>query len=150
MTTPFSLRPAQESESRIIKDLIHSVGINPMGLDWKRFIVAVNDQDQVIGIGQIKPHGPDGDVLELASIAVYPEYRSQGIARTIIEHLLKDSPRPLYLTCISSLGPLYEKFGFREISREEMPRYFQRISKLAKVMFKFANRDDRLLVMKLQ
>jgi N-acetylglutamate synthase-like GNAT family acetyltransferase len=146
--TNFTLRAARESEFRIIKDLIHSTGINPMGLDWKRFIVAVNDHDQVLGVGQIKPHGEE--VLELASIAVYPEYRSQGIARAIIEHLLKDRPRPLYLTCISSLGPLYEKFGFQSISHEEMPRYFQRISKLANVMFKFANRDDKLLVMKLQ
>jgi N-acetylglutamate synthase-like GNAT family acetyltransferase len=119
-----------------------------MGLDWKRFIVAVNDRDQVMGIGQIKPHGED--VLELASIAVFPEYRSQGIARAIIERLLKDSPRPLYLTCISSLEPLYEKFGFRELSHEEMPTYFQRISKLANALFTLANPKDRLLVMKLQ
>jgi N-acetylglutamate synthase-like GNAT family acetyltransferase len=146
--TEFTLRPARESESRQIKDLIHLVGINPMGLDWKRFIVAVNHQEEVIGIGQIKPHG--ADVLELASIAVYPEYRSQGIARAIIEYLLKDSPRPLYLTCISTLEPLYQKFGFQAISHDEMPRYFQRISKLANVLFTFANRDDRLLVMKLQ
>jgi len=146
--TNYTLRRARELEFRVIKDLIHLTGINPMGLDWKRFIVAVNDQDQVLGIGQIKPHGEV--VLELASIAVYPEYRGQGIAGAIIEHLLRDSPRPLYLTCISSLGPLYEKFGFREISRDEMPRYFQRISKLANVLFAFANRDDHLLVMKLQ
>jgi N-acetylglutamate synthase-like GNAT family acetyltransferase len=146
--TDFTLRPAQETEFGTIKDLIHLTGINPMGLDWKRFIVAVNNQGQVLGIGQIKPHGPD--VLELASIAVYPEYRNQGIARGIIEHLLKDSPRPLYLTCISTLEALYQKFGFRTISHGEMPRYFQRISKLANVIFTFASRDDRLLVMKLQ
>jgi N-acetylglutamate synthase-like GNAT family acetyltransferase len=144
----FTLRPARESEFRVIKDLIHLVGINPMGLDWKRFVIAVNDEDQVLGIGQIKPHG--AEVLELASIAVYPKYRSQGIARAIIEHLLKDSPRPLYLTCISTLEPLYQKFGFRTISYHEMPRYFQRISKLANVMFTFVNRDESLLVMKLQ
>ena len=146
--TKYILRPAREPEFGVIKNLIHLTGINPMGLDWRRFIVAVNDQEQVIGIGQIKPHGTE--VLELASIAVYPEYRNQGIARAIIEHLLKDSPRPLYLTCISTLEPLYQKFGFRTISYDEMPRYFQRISKLANVLFTFANRDDRLLVMKVQ
>jgi amino-acid N-acetyltransferase len=148
MANIFTLRPAREAEARVIKDLIHLTGINPMGLDWRRFIVAVNDQDQVLGVGQLKPHGTD--VLELASIAVFPEYRGQGVARAVIEHLLKDSPRPLYLTCISTLEPLYTKFGFRTISQAEMPRYFQRISKLASVMFTFANRDDRLLVMKLQ
>ena len=144
----FTLRPAQESESRVIKDLIHLTGINPMGLDWKRFIVAVDDRDQILGVGQIKSHGTD--ILELASVAVYPEHRGNGIARSIIEYLLKDSPRPLYLMCESSLGSLYEKFGFRGISYEEMPRYFQRISKLAGLVTTLAQRDERLLIMKLQ
>jgi len=146
--TTFNLRPAQESESTIIKDLIHKTGINPMGLDWKRFIVSVNAQDQVMGIGQLKPHGTE--ILELASIAVYPEYRGLGVARAIIEHLLKDSSRPLYLMCESSLGALYEKFGFRSIVYEEMPRYFQRMAKLAGLVTALAHRDERLLVMKLQ
>ena len=143
-----NLRPARESESRQIKDLIQFVGINPMGLDWKRFVVAVNDRDEMIGCGQVKPHG--ADILELASIAVYPDHRGGGVARAIIEHLLREGPRPLYLMCESSLGPLYEKFGFRGISYEEMPRYFQRLSKLAGLVTSLARREERLLIMKLQ
>ncbi len=146
--TTFTLRPARESEAGQIKDLIHLVGINPMGLDWKRFVVAVNDRDEMIGIGQLKPHGED--ILELASIAVYPEYQGQGVGRGIIEYLLKDSPRPLYLMCESSNGPLYEKFGFRELPYDEMPRYFQRMSKLAGLVAALARREERLLIMKLQ
>lgn len=146
--TTFTLRPALETESGAIKDLINSVGINPMALDWKRFIVAVDADDQVIATGQIKPHGRD--IHELASIAVVPEYRGQGLARAIIEYLLKDSPRPLYLTCVSSLESFYTKFGFVSLPHEEMPRYFQRLSKLANVFFTFSNRDDSLLVMKLK
>ena len=146
--TNYTLRPARETESRAIKELIHQVGINPMGVDWKRFIVAVDARDQIIGIGQLKPHGKD--ILELASIGVYPEYRGQGIARAIIETLLKDSPRPLYLMCESKNGGLYEKFGFRAISYEEMPRYFQRISKLAGLASTLARHDERILIMKLQ
>ena len=112
--TGFSLRSAHETDSSPIKELIHSVGINPMNLDWKRFVVAVNHRDEMIGCGQLKPHGKD--ILELASLAVYPEHRGKGVARALIEYLLKDSPRPLYLMCESSVGPLYEKFGFRDIS----------------------------------
>jgi N-acetylglutamate synthase-like GNAT family acetyltransferase len=145
MTT---IRPARETEAAQIRALIHLVGINPMGLDWKRFVVAVNDQDEMIGCGQLKPHGQD--VLELASIAVYPEHQGKGVARAIIEDLLRDSPRPLYLMCQSSLGPLYEKFGFRGISYHEMPRYFQRVSKLAGLVTTLAQREERLLIMKLQ
>ncbi|MFN8386101.1 MAG: hypothetical protein U0X92_06720 [Anaerolineales bacterium] len=36
--------------------MIRLVGINPMDLDWKRFVVAVNDEEQIVGTGQIKPH----------------------------------------------------------------------------------------------
>jgi N-acetylglutamate synthase-like GNAT family acetyltransferase len=144
----FFLRPARETESAQIKELIHLVGINPMDLDWKRFVVAVNDRDEMIGCGQLKPHGKD--ILELASLAVYPDHQGKGVARAIIEYLLKDSPRPLYLMCESSLGPFYEKFGFRGISYEEMPRYFQRISKLVGLATTLARREEHLLVMKLQ
>ena len=143
-----NVRPARETEAGQIKDLIHLVGINPMGLDWERFVVAVNDRDEMIGCGQLKPHGQD--VLELASIAVYPEHQGKGVARAIIEYLLKDSPRPLYLMCESSNGPLYEKFGFRAISNAEMPRYFQRISKLAGLVSTLSRREEYLLIMKLQ
>ena len=145
MTT---IRPARETEAAQIHDLIHQVGINPMGLDWKRFVLAVNERDEMLGCGQLKPHA--GDILELASIAVYPEHQGKGVARRIIEHLLKDSPRPLYLMCQASLGPLYEKFGFHAIPYKEMPRYFQRISKLAGLVETLARREEHLLVMKLQ
>jgi N-acetylglutamate synthase-like GNAT family acetyltransferase len=119
-----------------------------MGLDWKRFVVAAGDHDELLGCGQLKPHGPD--VLELASIAVYPEHQGKGVARLIIEHLLKDSPRPLYLMCESGIGPMYEKFGFRPVTYDDMPRYFQRISKLAGLVTTLAKRQERLLIMKLQ
>lgn len=146
--TNFSLRPARESESRQIQDLIHLVGINPTGLDWRRFIVAVNARDEMLGCGQLKPHGEG--ILELASLAVYPEHRGKGVARAIVEHLLAHSPRPLYLMCASPLGAFYEKFGFRRIPYEEMPRYFQRIARLAGLLTSLARRQERLLVMKLQ
>ena len=142
------IRPARETEAAQIRDLILQVGINPMGLDWKRFVVAVDDQDEMIGCGQLKPHGQD--ILELASIAVYPGHRGKGVARAIVEHLLRESPRPLYLMCESSLGTFYESFGFHEIAYEAMPRYFQRISKLAGVVTTLARREERLFIMKLQ
>ena len=121
-----------------------------MDLDWRRFIVAVDLKEQIIATGQIKPH--KGDILELASIAVVPEHRGEGLARAIIAYLLKDSPRPLYLTCRTQLEPFYEKFGFEAIQYEDMPRYYQRISKLAGIFKTVARWEegDGLSVMKLQ
>jgi N-acetylglutamate synthase-like GNAT family acetyltransferase len=144
----FTLRPARETDSKPINDLIHLVGINPTGLDWKRFVVAVNAQDQVIACGQLKPHGQE--ILELASLAVRPEFQAQGLGRLIIEDLLKKSPRPLYLMCMSKNGGLYEKFGFRALEYNDMPRYFQRISKLLGFADIFVHSGEALLVMKLE
>ena len=143
----FEIRPAAEAESAQIKDLIHLVEINPMGLDWKRFVVAVNAAGQVVACGQIKPHGKD--ILELASIATHPDYRRQGLAGRIIEALLSSSPRPLYLMCVDHNGPFYERFGFRSIGLDEMPRYFQRIKKLFNIT-KALRPGGELLVMKLE
>jgi N-acetylglutamate synthase-like GNAT family acetyltransferase len=142
------IRHALESESTQIKDLIHLVGINPSGLDWQRFIVAVNESGQVIACGQIKPHGVD--IRELASIAVNPEYRGLGLARAVIEMLLRENPGPLYLMCISHNGPMYEKFGFQAIEDRQMPRYFARIKKLFNIADVFRKTGEELLVMKLE
>jgi N-acetylglutamate synthase-like GNAT family acetyltransferase len=131
-----------------IKDLINLVGINPTGLDWKRFIVAVTENGQVIGCGQIKPHG--NHIHELASIAVNPEHQGKGIAREVIEMLLGKSPRPLYLMCMSHNGLMYEKFGFQVIGDHQMPRYFSRIKKMFGIADVFRKSGEELLVMKLE
>jgi N-acetylglutamate synthase-like GNAT family acetyltransferase len=144
----YKIRSALETESTQIKDLINLVGINPTGLDWKRFIVAVNEGGQVIACGQIKPHGRE--IRELASIAVLPEHQGRGIARAVIEMLLRENPRPLYLMCLSHNGPMYEKFGFQAIMEKEMPRYFARIKKLFNVADVFRKSGEELLVMKLE
>jgi N-acetylglutamate synthase-like GNAT family acetyltransferase len=144
----YKIRPALESESTQIKDLINLVGIIPSGLDWKRFVVAVNEDGMVVSCGQLKPHS--GGIVELASIATLPEYRRQGLARAIIENLLQKGPRPLYLTCLSHNGPIYEKFGFHAIVESEMPKYFRRIKKLFDVTDVFRKASEELLVMKLE
>jgi N-acetylglutamate synthase-like GNAT family acetyltransferase len=146
--TKYTLRRALESEFAQIKALINLVEINSMGLDWKRFLVVVNDSGQVIACGQIKPHG--GDIHELASIAVLPEYRGQGIARAIIEMLLNETSRPMYLMCAAHNGALYEKFGFKLIGVDEMPRYFRRIKKLFDIADVFRKSDEDLWIMKLE
>ena len=139
------LRPARETDFPAIKTLIHESQINPTGLDWRRFTVAETPDGQFIGCGQLKPHS-DG-TLELASLAVIPLQRGKGVARVIIQELIADASRPLYLTCRAQLGPFYEKFGFRGISGDELPEYFRRISKLAGLVNALQIIQDKLLVM---
>jgi N-acetylglutamate synthase-like GNAT family acetyltransferase len=127
-----TIRRAKAGDSQAIRALIRRVRINPIGLVWQRFVVAIDEQDRVIGCGQIKPHG-DG-TRELASIAVVPERQSQGIGTLIIQHLLKNEPLPLFLTCRSTVGPYYQKFGFKQVRPELLPPYFRRIWRVANLL----------------
>lgn len=141
------LRPATAADQKRIVEIIHIVGINPMDLKWKNFTVAVDEATgQIVGTGQIKPHR-DGS-RELASIAVMPDYRHQGIAHQVMEHLLAHTPGTLYLTCLSTMGSLYEPFGFRVIAEAEMTPYFRRLTRIAKTMMKFLQPGVTLWVMK--
>lgn len=132
MQTDITFRPATADDSSAIHDLIHLVRINPMALDWNRFIIASAPDGTLIACGQIKPHSEG--TLELASIAVHPDWRGQGLAREIIKRLLAETPRPIYLTCRSDLEPFYIKFGFRSLPSSELTPYFRRIQKLANLM----------------
>ncbi len=142
----YSLRQSNAADATTIRQIISKVHINPTGLNWQRFILAVDRQDSIIGCGQLKPHG-DGS-LELASIAVLPGWRGRGVARTIIEHLLEQHPVTLYLTCRAELGPLYQKFGFQVLNTAEMPPYFKRLSRLVNLFTQLGHQPDRLLVMR--
>jgi N-acetylglutamate synthase-like GNAT family acetyltransferase len=142
----FSLRSAQVDDTPAIRWLVITGRINPTGLDWRRFVVAISADGKVIGCGQVKPHR-DGS-RELASIAVSPGWRGRGVARAIIERLLGAYPGDLYLMCRAELGALYARFGFREIDPSEMPRYFRRISRLAGLVEGLRGDELRLLVMK--
>lgn len=143
----FSLRDATEQDFPAIRRLIHQVGINPMSLDWRRFVVAVDESDRLLGCGQLKPHGKE--VVELASLAVQPDRRGEGIARAIIERLVGRAPRPLYLICRGELGQFYEKWGFRSLELSEMPPYFRRLARLAGLFAPLAGEGGRMLVMEL-
>jgi N-acetylglutamate synthase-like GNAT family acetyltransferase len=138
------LRPAVQSDQPIITRMIHDAGINPMSLDWQRFIIA-EDNGVTVGIGQIKVHG-DGS-RELASLAVIPARQGQGIGGAIIRELLSKETGVLYLTCRAQLETYYARFGFRRIERDEMSPYFRRLMRLAGVVMTLA-RGNGPIVMK--
>ncbi len=143
-----TLRPATAGDFRAIRRLIHQVQINPTGLDWRRFVVAVDGNGLMRGCGQLKPHG--SHVIELASIAVEPSFRHQGVAGAIIQHLISAAPRPLYLTCRSGLEPFYARWGFRALEVSEMPPYYRRLVRWARQFLTLTHRAETLSVMMLE
>lgn len=142
----FQLRAARQTDLPAIRALIRLGRVNPLGLKWSRFVVAVAPGGQVIGCGQVKPH-QDGS-RELSSLVVHPAWRRRGVAGAIIGELLKRHPGELYLMCRAVLGPFYERFGFQRVDQAHMPRYFRRIKRLSRIYEALVRDEKRLLVMR--
>ena len=95
-----TLRPAIASDRPLIWKLILQNNLNIWGLRWENFIVAVDEEDQFVGCGQVKRHG---SVEELASLIVVDEWQGRGISRLLMDALLERAKRPVWLMCESSL-----------------------------------------------
>lgn len=125
--TSIQLRPAQLSDEKAIRALIRQARLNPTGLKWQRFLIAEADGN-FVGCVQIKPHR-DG-VRELASLAVIPEWHGQGIGTRLINALLAQERRELYLMCRAGMATYYQRFGFVELEGVAVPsslRFYYRV-----------------------
>lgn len=124
----FIIRRASKQDAGFIRRLIRQVGINPLGLDWQRFLIAVHEDGERIGCAQLKIHSDQSQ--ELASVAVVPEYRKLGVANAMIREILKGQTGPVYLTCRGSITSFYERYDFQEMTDlATMPAYFRKVKK---------------------
>jgi N-acetylglutamate synthase-like GNAT family acetyltransferase len=128
---PYAIRRAVQADQASITSIVRAAGINPFDLRWPRFLVAEED-GRIVGAVQVKPHG-DGS-RELASLAVIPERRDQGVGRALVEAILAAETGPVYLTCADRLEGYYVRFGFRCLEPPEMPPYFRRLSRLTRAL----------------
>ena len=142
----YRIQPAVKKDAGAIRALIRSVKINPLGIYWSRFLIAVDEENRLVGCGQVKMHR-DGS-SELASVAVAPAWHGQGVASALIERLVATHDRPLYLTCRSHLGHFYERFGFQVIPLAEMPAYFRWVYRMFLLLARFSRGRAGLLVMR--
>ncbi len=139
------IRSATLADQPTINRIVRHAGINPMNLDWRRFVVA-EDGSQIVGVGQVKPHGDQS--RELASLAVIPARQGQGIGAKIIHTLLARETGDVFLMCRHTLEPYYARFGFHRVEREQMTPYFRRMIRLANFFAGLMRADVRVIVMK--
>jgi N-acetylglutamate synthase-like GNAT family acetyltransferase len=142
------IRAATAADQAAIRQMIRQARLHPMGLAWQRFVVA-EAYSQVIGVGQIKPHG-DG-TLELASLAIIPERQSTGIGSALMWTLLARAPGPLYLRCASHNVGYYRRFGFRTLTVAEMPsshrHIYRAVNAVVNMINLIASNPERLHIM---
>lgn len=127
----YSIRAATEADQSVITAIIRQARLNPMALDWQRFLVA-EAAGRIIGTVQVKPHG-DG-TRELASLAVVSEWQGLGVGTALVQAALAHETGPLYLTCRSDVEGYYTRFGFRLLARGELTPYFRRLARVANAL----------------
>jgi amino-acid N-acetyltransferase len=128
---PIVIRSATAADDYAIKAIVRAAWLNPLDLDWRRFLVATWGPD-IIGAGQVKPHR-DG-TRELASIVVVPEWQGQGVGSAMIRSLLAREAGPLYLMTAPKTADFYPRFGFQKLSPPEMTGYFRRLDRAARIV----------------
>lgn len=113
----FQIRPAQVKDQPTIVALVRRAHLNPMDLNWQRFLVA-EDETGIVGVGQIRPHA---GAPELSSLVVRGDQRGRGVGGQLIQALMAQSPGTVYLFCRAQLEGYYARFGFRAIAVKEAP-----------------------------
>lgn len=106
-----TIRPAIETDQVAIRTLVHSEQLNPYGLDWPNFMVAVIGP-VLVGAVQLRRH-LDGS-RELGSLVVRKEARRRGIASRLIDALLAGTNERVLLITVEALAARYERWGFRQ------------------------------------
>jgi N-acetylglutamate synthase-like GNAT family acetyltransferase len=119
-----NIRPATEADRPAILDLMRQRDYNRINLNPLCFLVA-EEEGQVIGIAQVKRHR-DG-TPELASLVVAEGRRGAGIGSALVRAWLARHHGVLYLFCLAELEGYYRRFGFRAVSRRELPVTLARI-----------------------
>jgi len=96
--------------------------LDPTQFDPSRFWVG-EAEGKVVACGQLRPFGP---VLELGSLVVDRPWRGRGVGSAIVDRLISQADRPLYLECLGeNLPRFYRRFGFVEVSWADLPPSLQ-------------------------
>ncbi len=107
-----------ETDQAAIRTLVHSERLNPHGLDWPNFMVAVIGP-ALVGAVQLRRH-LDGS-RELGSLVVRKEARRRGIASRLINALLAGTNERMLLITVEAFAARYERWGFRRIEPDAAP-----------------------------
>jgi len=121
-TSGASLRPARGSDLPAIEHLLAEAGLPLEGVaaSLDTFTVAESGPE-IVGVGGLELCGDDA---LLRSVAVAPEWRSRGLGRMLVTHLIADAQsrglHGLYLLTTTA-ERYFQSFGFVRIDRTAAP-----------------------------
>ena len=118
MNATFRIRRAREADDYALTSLVRSERLNPIGIDWRRFVLAV-DEKGIAGAVQLRLH--DDDSRELGSLVVREDARGRGIAARLIDALLAPVTTRVCMITGARFAHHYVRWGFRRIDVKAAP-----------------------------
>ena len=120
-----NLRLATLDDAQWINERYASVHFQPSDLSRDLMVVAEVDGAPA-GFGRLLPAGEHA--CELGGMLVFEEFRGRGIARAIIDELLRHTDgRTVYCIPFAELEPIYAGAGFERIApHQELPAYIHK------------------------
>ena len=121
-----ALRPVRPTDLEAVQNLLEQLSLTTAGLEewWPEFTVA-ESEGVLVGLAGIERYA---DGVLLRSVAVHPEWRDQGLGRTLVSELLARAGaaghRDAYLLTINAEG-YFPRFGFNVIARADVPASVQ-------------------------
>ncbi|WP_221583613.1 amino-acid N-acetyltransferase [Microbacterium sp. G2-8] len=125
--TDFTVRPARAADMEAVHGMLQPYVMRRilLGKDLvvlyeatQEFMVAVDDDDQVIGCGAL--HVMWEDLGEIRTLLVADDWLHRGVGRAIVE-VLEENARILGLTrlfCLTFETSFFERRGFAEIGEQ--------------------------------
>ena len=131
MSSTFTIRRAREPDEHAITTLVRSERLNPLDLDWRRFVLAV-DPSGIVGAVQLRMH--DNDSRELGSLVVRRDARGRGIAARLIDTLLAPVATRVWMITGAAFAAHYARWGFRRIEPSAAPAGVRRNYYLGRII----------------
>jgi N-acetylglutamate synthase-like GNAT family acetyltransferase len=130
------IRPAREEDQAAITAMIRRARLNPADLQWPRFLVA-EQGGQIVGVAQVRVH-PDG-ARELASLAVAPASRGNGVATRLVDALLRDQTTDVYTLIDRPFVDHFRRWGFERIDAARLPRSVRHVHRIGRIVTALAS-----------
>ena len=107
---PVNIRPAQNEDYLRVKKLLEELYLYYADLAFKDFWVA-ESKGKIVGAVQIEEFK---DFLFLGSLGVAADQQNHGIAKALLDKILKNQKKDVYLYTI--IPEFFKKLGFKTIT----------------------------------
>jgi amino-acid N-acetyltransferase len=127
-----TLRRATPADLQAVTTLLRSAGLPLVGVGpWLGNFWLAHDSTSVVGAAGMERYG---ESALLRSVVVAPEWRSSGIGRTLVEHVLEEGRaagvREVYLLTTTA-ERYFLRLGFDCVGRDSVPPALQASAEFA-------------------